>query len=927
MGGQTISNSETKIEALKLQSSAYGVTIPMVLGVQRIAGNLLDYLGFKAVPHTTTQGGKGGGVKVQNTSYTYQADVIMGLCHGPIADVPRIWRGKQLYTGGWPLAQLHQATESYTPPGSGAMTYTVAHAATFLNVNYVSYTLPDGRQGGLAIGSDYTVSAGGTVTFTTAAVRGRPVSILYTYTSGSQPPTAAQQLGLTFKAGAVAQAAWSALPSGRDVPYSALAWVAGAGYDLGPGAQVENHLFEVVGPLAYHLGTSVPDVDPALAMQTVLTQLQGGAGFPAALLDSWQAWSDYCCASGLLVSVALDSQQSAADVLRTAADLTNAGVVWSDGRVKMVPYADTAATGNGRTYTPDTTPLYQLGDDCYTPVDDGSPIGVTLKSPTQRFNHWRVEFLNRGNGYAVEIAEAEDQADIDANGRRSADVLKAHWICDPVVARKVAQIKLQRSLAVCAEYSVPLPEHYALIEPAELLTLSDTVLQMVDVPVRVTVIEEQEDGALMLTCEDYPAGTASAATYPSQHGAGYGADYNAAPGDCDAPVIFEAPAALTGTGLELYVAVRGSGANWGGAQVWVSFDGTNYRQMGTVYGGARFGTLSAAVTSGAASLGVQGLGSAQLVAGSAADAVNLATLCYVGGSAREYFAYQGATLTGAGAYTLAGLVRGAYATAAAGHSSGDAFVRVDDRVAKSGDLDLALVGQTVYIKVCSFNAFGAAVQSLADVSATSYTITGAMAALLPGWAGRGLKLRASGLTFQYPKSGGVNPSGLTLTAVRQGTLQGAVTWSVQAGTVTLAGSGDTRTIDPATLATETATIRATITDAIGTYIDEVTIAKVREGADGAAGTNGSNGTNGVTTYTWFAYANSADGTSGFTTGAWSGQTYLGIAQNKTSSTESTTPSDYTWSLIKGDQGDPGTPGGTLVYKNTVAGPITYSTTG
>lgn len=84
---------------------------------------------------------------------------------------------------------------------------------------------------------------------------------------------------------------------------------------------------------------------------------------------------------------------------------------------------------------------------------------------------------------------------------------------------------------------------------------------------------------------------------------------------------------------------------------------------------------------------------------------------------------------------------------------------------------------------------------------------------------------------------------------------------------------------------------------------------------------------GATTYTWIAYANAADGSSGFTTGAWSGQTYLGVAANKTSATEGTNPSDYTWSLIKGEQGDPGTPGGTLVYKNTVAGPITYSTIG
>lgn len=737
MGGKTISNSETKIEALKLQSSAYGVTIPMVLGVQKIAGNLLDYLSFKAVPHTQTQGGKGGGVKVQNTTYTYQADVIMGLCHGPITEVPRIWRGKKLFAGGWGSSQIVTASEPYTVPSSGPMVYTVANAAAWLGIVEVSYTSTTevGNESGstttyqamLAQGSQYTAAAG-VITVLDAALRGVELTIRYQHTSGSRPETAMEQLGLSFKAGTIGQAAWSQLPSGRNVPYSGIAWVAGTAYDLGTGAQVENHVFEVVGPLAYHLGATVPDVDPALAIRAVLTHAQGGAGFPAGLLDSWQAWSDYCVASGLLVSLALDAQQSAAEVLRSAAELTNAGIVWSDGLIKMVPYADTAASGNGRTFTPNTTLVYQLNDDCYTPPDSGPPVRVVLKSPAERFNHWRVEFLNRANAYAVEIAEAEDAADIDANGRRSADVLKAHWICDAPVARQVAQIKLQRSLAVCAEYMFALPEHYALIEPTDLLTLTDGPLEMADVPVRVTVIEEQDDGGLSLTSEDYPAGTASAAIYPSQVGAGYGADYNAAPGDCDAPTIFEAPAALTLTGLELYVAVRGSGANWGGAAVWVSLDGSNYRQIGAVYGPSRYGALSANMSSGASSMAVSGLGAAQLVSGSATDAQMLSTLCYVGGTNREYLAYQTATITGAGAYTLAGLVRGAYGTASAAHSSADAFVRVDERIAKSGDLDLALVGQTIYIKVCAFNVFGGAQQGLADVSPYTYTITGAMAA-------------------------------------------------------------------------------------------------------------------------------------------------------------------------------------------------------
>lgn len=72
-GNKTLSTSETKIEAMSLQSSAYGVAIPLLYGVNRIAGNMLWYGGFKAIPKTQTTGGKGGGVKTQNTTYTYAA--------------------------------------------------------------------------------------------------------------------------------------------------------------------------------------------------------------------------------------------------------------------------------------------------------------------------------------------------------------------------------------------------------------------------------------------------------------------------------------------------------------------------------------------------------------------------------------------------------------------------------------------------------------------------------------------------------------------------------------------------------------------------------------------------------------------------------------------------------------------------------------
>ena len=76
---------------------------------------------------------------------------------------------------------------------------------------------------------------------------------------------------------------------------------------------------------------------------------------------------------------------------------------------------------------------------------------------------------------------------------------------------------------------------------------------------------------------------------------------------------------------------------------------------------------------------------------------------------------------------------------------------------------------------------------------------------------------------------------------------------------------------------------------------------------GEQGVQGVKGNDGITYYTWIKYADSP--TSGMSDNP-SGKKYLGVATNKTSSTESTNYSDYTWSLIKGDTGEKGDPGAT-----------------
>lgn len=84
-----------------------------------------------------------------------------------------------------------------------------------------------------------------------------------------------------------------------------------------------------------------------------------------------------------------------------------------------------------------------------------------------------------------------------------------------------------------------------------------------------------------------------------------------------------------------------------------------------------------------------------------------------------------------------------------------------------------------------------------------------------------------------------------------------------------------------------------------------TLIKGATGPQGPQGVQGVKGTDGKTYYTWIKYADSP--TSGMSDSP-IGKLYLGVAYNKSTATESTNYSDYSWSLIKGEKGDRGATG-------------------
>ena len=741
-----ISQSEPRLGGVRVSTSLYGQTIPVVLGRTKIPGNLLWYGGFKATrQEERSEAAKGGGRPSGRGYYVYSASAAMLLCEGPIAGVRAVWKGKQRFDGQPSAVTRSTATFDAEVPAAGPYTVTVpspsawvADAGVMLAPNPEAF--PAWGQP-LVPGVDYTAAAG-VYTFD-AAYLNRAVVISYTTQSATASTDALAQLGLTLALGTPVQPTWQYLAANfasDAVPYAGLAYVRGQDYPLSDGAEVENHQFEVEGFLSSEANG---DTKPWMAIEQILTNQRWGVGWSAGALQDWSSYANYCAAYGLTVSLAMTEQRPARDWITDLLDATNTDPAWTGSRLRLIPRGDE----NAGSYVAPITPVFDLGPDDFLSSDGGPKVRMERGEVSDQLddegalgdlpNRMRAEFVNRGEAppvgprYTIETVTVEDEVSILESGVRAESALRWHFFTEGDICRRALQLRLQRKRGVRTQYSFLLPWRFAQLEIGDIVTLTDPLLMLAKLPAKVISMQEVGDD-FDVTVEEYPIGHATAPIVASQLGSGFQPNFNAPPGSVVAPVIFEPPGGYTQNGLEVWAAVSGPagapGQFWGGAEVYASLDGgASYKLVGRIDQGARYGTLSAALSSTPGSpafVTLAGRGG-QLRAVSETEADARATLMYVGdASAGEFIAYQGAALTGANAYTLSALRRGLFNTAVATWASGTPFVYIDGALAISGPLPDSMIGKTIKFKFCSFNVFGGGLQSLDEVIEYSYVVTG-----------------------------------------------------------------------------------------------------------------------------------------------------------------------------------------------------------
>lgn len=785
-GGAPGASQPQVIRQLRVQSSVYGNVIPVVFGTVRLAGNVIWAGEFLAIPHNAPSPAKGGG-RVATVTYTYEASVMLGLAEGPCYQLAAATPGRsnqQTLDGtGKPIKAKPFAVGVWvTKKTKRALLTADKPHARFWPFNGYPAGLPNWPTG--ATMSDAEAGTGANNVSPDAGAR-------FAVVQGALPPP---------DLGEGTGAYWSYLHNGfgpqdvlgvRKTPrqqhlvYPGLSWVAGKRIPLDSNASLPNFNFPLISGSAYFLvaglplpdGVEIPDpetdaVHPQAAFLDAAAHdvvrgwltnpVWGVSGF-AAYLDASafdatkrNSFAAYVLAHDILISPLYDSQRTAADILEELATIANVALVWSEGLLKVIPYGDTAATSalTGVSYDPGSTASdpasptltgaylrirADLDDDDFLPMGEDGPVVVDRTAPDDIVNHVSIEFTNRLNAYAPEIAEAKDEAGIAASGGavRGADITKVPAIMRVELGRAHAQRVLQDLVNRRNTYKFRLGWEHVLLEPMDVVTLTDPALGLDHLPVRIRSIIESDDGDLDISAIDVPIGVRTALSYATQATAGFAHDYNVPAGALNQPAIFEAPFTLTDGRLVLYVCASGDN-NWGGAAVFFSEDGVQYRSLGAIadpaiHGAVLSGTLTAGIAAGGldtvGALTVALFDNAALPTVSAPEADALATLCYHGrGNDYELFAYDVPTFLGAdpprARYQIGPgrLRRGVYQTTPRAARVGDQFAVLSSGI--TIPIDPRLIGATVYLKLIPHNVYGTGQADLTEVDPIEWRVEG-----------------------------------------------------------------------------------------------------------------------------------------------------------------------------------------------------------
>jgi len=691
---------------LQINTAVNILPIPMIYGKPRVSINIIGYDGFRKIEQ---EAGKGGGGK-GGTTVTYRATFLASLGEGPITAVNLIYQDQAVWT---PDTYPTNGSEFYAGlDGDGISPFMLANypndARAYKDTSYFIF-----------------IDAELDSTATIPQINMVPCGKLF----GSCP--------LNNSTIFISQGQYDD--------------------DGNPVSFIGNF------PLA------LCDADPAAVIYDFLTNDRCGAGFPAEFLADIFTTSDglnpaigdhmlstYCQAVGFGFSVVLNNPQSGNSTLENWSRNLVVAPCWNGEVLRFIPYYDSYCGNNPgydatsglplKYFQPDLTLIATIQIDNILKAQDKSddPITFDRKDPAKVYNNVRLSFKDRFNFFNDTPVQSIDEVNVEINGPRTDNLGDATAFTHSAYAQLACDLTLARNISIRRTYTFRLSPLWGWLEPMQIFEIPDPSNYDNYLLVRVVSVTDDADGICTIEVEEFPIGSMSptplpaTTSTPSNQGA-----TNPSAASVYPPVIMEPTSAmLTATSKAVPQIILGAAAgydgtldpNWGGANVYASIDGSSYKFFGTLTGPSQIGVLAAPLAAYGGSppdntntLSVDLTESdGVLTSVDPIAAQNGASLCIVKDATTwELMAYTTSTYAGSGVYNLTSLYRGMYSTTSRAFSAGAQFLFLG---VKGNFFETAVppqyVGNTIYIKLQSFNLLNTWVQPLSDCAVYTYTVTG-----------------------------------------------------------------------------------------------------------------------------------------------------------------------------------------------------------
>jgi hypothetical protein len=541
---------------------------------------------------------------------------------------------------------------------------------------------------------------------------------------------------------------------------------------------------KVSAPGTYGLTINVGSLQTTMVLIAVKSaQASEALPYPKALgnivdFDTLMNVRLQCRAGGLQGSLAMDSQRKVGDWLQDIYTCMNAAPVWSGFKLKSIAYSEVSVLGDGSAVNGATPATAGLASAYWSPTSGGPvshitendligdaknpPLLVTRVQQPDAYNIFQIQHFDRNNKYNQALTAEPMAGALALDGPRKKDPLLLPMIMDPKVARKIAAIQGRRYVHIRNKYTFKVPARFIFWEAMDIIEVDEPQLDMLNFPMRLTKVTENNDDTLSCEAEDFFYGLHAPQVLEATQVTSNATNTSVTPALINPPIFLEPPTAMTvNNALELWIGASCPDPTYGGCNVYISTDGgSHYVQLGTIIGNSITGILTQDWPPGldpdfindlkvdlSESLG-------ELESYAVADMNNFVYPVWVEGATTcgyELGAYSTATLTGPNAYTLPaspnGLRRDVYHQPLSGsvdHPSGKRFMFLgaasstgsSSKAGVGGEASILKVplqpqweGQTLYFKFQGFNLFGSGVQDLADC--VPYTYTPGACAIVP----------------------------------------------------------------------------------------------------------------------------------------------------------------------------------------------------